>query len=298
MPQRTNALQRLVTLLHGSLADCAIVRESALLEDTVTHEQREVDVLVTVNAASYEVRLGIEVVDRSRPMGTPWIESMRAKCANLPIDKLILVSGSGFTRPAQTKAKFYGIETLTIERAIETDWPLLATLESQGVFELVTLRFDCSAVCIADDRTLYRVPAPLQAPLQVGQRFLSVGDFARQLIALPQFKETLFQHVGWSGQQDFWMSYSDPSGIWLIEKGEVVAQIAEMRIGLKVTSLQSTVALASGAYRGRPFMVGTSAPDSQSLQFVLVKHPDGAKRGVLIQDSSPIGLYLLATDQA
>lgn len=266
-----------------------------MLEDTVTHEQREIDVLVTTNTAGYEVRIGIEVVDRKRPMGTPWVESMHAKCSNLPVDKLVLVSRSGFTRPAQSKARFYGIETLTVEHAMSTDWPLLMSLERSGIFQLVSMSFECSAVCIADDQSLYQIPAPLEGPLQVGEVFLTVGEFARQLLNLPQFKDALFQHVGWSGEQDFWLAYTDPSGMWKVERGAAVARIAEMRIGLKVTSLKSAVELASGAYRGVPFVSGTSLPGSPGLQFVLAKHPDGTKHGVLVQDSSPMGLRALST---
>ena len=135
MPQRTNAFQRIVTLLNATLGGQASVVESAMLRDKVTQEDREVDVLITICAANYSVAIGVEVVSWSRPAGTPWVERMRAKHDNLQIDKLILVSQSGFTRPAIEKARFYGIETLTVERACATDWPLLATLESTGVHQ-------------------------------------------------------------------------------------------------------------------------------------------------------------------
>lgn len=260
MPQRTNAFQRLMTLLHVTLANNAIVRESAMLEDAVTHEQREIDILVTTSTAGYEFRIGIEVVDRSRPMGTPWVESMHAKRSNLPIDKLVLVSRSGFTLPAQRKARFYGIETLTVESALNTDWPLLISLERSGVFQMVSLRFECNAVCIGEDQTLNRIPAPLEGPLKVGEIFLTVGDFARQLLDLPQFQDALFEHVGGCGEQDFWVAYADPKGMWKVERGVVVARISEMWIGLKVTSFQSAVELASGSYRGLPFVSGASLP--------------------------------------
>ena len=68
---------------------------------------------------------------------------MRAKHANLPVDKLVLVSKCGFTKPAVAKARFYGIETLTIDRALATDWPLVAALGTTGIFEITSIHYDC-----------------------------------------------------------------------------------------------------------------------------------------------------------
>lgn len=135
MPQRTNTFQRLVTLLTATLAGHARVTESAMLQDRVTGEQREVDVLVVGTTATYNINLGIEVIAWGRRADTPWVEKMRAKHDNLPIDKLILVSESGFSGPAKLKAQFYGIETLTVDAACEADWPLIAALGMAGVFE-------------------------------------------------------------------------------------------------------------------------------------------------------------------
>jgi hypothetical protein len=99
MPQSTNAFQRIVTLVNACLAGRAKAVESAMVQDKVTQELREVDVLITTQAANYTVNIALEVVARSRPSGTPWIESMRAKHANLATDKLILVSAPDLPNP-------------------------------------------------------------------------------------------------------------------------------------------------------------------------------------------------------
>ena len=147
MPRRTNAFQRLVTLLTATLAGRAQVTESAMLTDRVNGEQREVDILVTALAGGYTVQLGIEVISWTRPADTPWIEKMRAKHDNLPTDKLVLVSESGFYEPARRKAEFYGIEVLTLEEANEADWPLIATLTATGAFEVMTISFEWRVFC-------------------------------------------------------------------------------------------------------------------------------------------------------
>ena len=104
MPPRTNAFQRLVTLLTATLAGHARVTESAMLQDRVTGEQREVDVLVVATTATYNINLGIEVIAWGRRADTPWVEKMRAKHDNLLTDKLILVSEKRILKPGQAKS--------------------------------------------------------------------------------------------------------------------------------------------------------------------------------------------------
>jgi hypothetical protein len=129
MPRRSNKFQRLVALIHGCLGDSARVDESAMLPDKVTGELREVDVLIASTVSStYSIAIAIEVMGRERKADSPWVESMRGKHADLPIDKVVLVSERGFTRPAAEKAKRYGMEPVTIDAALHTDWGLAMRL--------------------------------------------------------------------------------------------------------------------------------------------------------------------------
>jgi hypothetical protein len=126
MPPRTNAFQRLVTLLSAALAGHARVTESAMLADRVTGESREVDVLLVSTTATYQVNLGIEVISWARPANTPWVEKMRAKHDNLPTDKLILVSESGFSEHASPSADFDYLQLWPAARlslAGQRGWP-------------------------------------------------------------------------------------------------------------------------------------------------------------------------------
>ena len=189
MPPRTNAFQRLVTLLTATLAGQARVTESAMLQDRVTGERREVDVLVVTTSASYEVRLGIEVIAWRRPADTPWVEKMRAKHENLPTDKLILVSQNGFSEPAKRKAQFYGIETLSVDEAIAADWPLIATLEGTGVFEVTTMSFDVAAVCHLNDGTIEQMPVPASASFTTLTGTMTMDTFVRDLLERDEVRE-------------------------------------------------------------------------------------------------------------
>jgi len=122
MPKRTNAFQKLIALVNKQLAGHANVMESALLTDTVTGEQREVDVLIETSIAGYDVKLGIECIDHKRKAGAPWVEGMVQKHENLPTNILILVSRSGFFVPALKKAKFYNVPAYSLGEAVDQDW--------------------------------------------------------------------------------------------------------------------------------------------------------------------------------
>lgn len=282
MPQRTDPFQRMIALLNATLAGQASVVESAMLRDQVTQEEREVDVLITTKVANYKIAMGIEVVSAGRPAGTPWVERMRAKHDNLAIDKLILVSKSGFTKPAIEKARFYGIETLTVQQAAETEWPLLAKLESNGVFEVTTLKYDCAVVCLFDDGTKERIEAPLHATFPVGNTTESLDDFVRRLVCQQKFRDALYPHIEGVGEHEFWLSYTEPRGLWRIEHNGRSGQVEELRIGLKVLRRDSPVKMASGRYTNAPFVAGASTPGAPALQFVLVKNSDGSVSGRLV----------------
>lgn len=91
---------------------------------------REVDVLITGNMAGHPIRIGVECRGRSRKDPVSWVEEMRAKHDDLPTDRLVLVSASGFSAAAAAKARHYGIETVIPGQPIADDGPL-ARLKAQ-----------------------------------------------------------------------------------------------------------------------------------------------------------------------
>src|SRR5688572_9245818 len=100
MPKRSNLFQKLIFVIHEQLGGEATVTESNLLIDRVTGLKREVDITIEAHAKGVALTIGIEVVDLSRRADIEWINKMSGKHKNLPTDKLILVSRSGFTGPA------------------------------------------------------------------------------------------------------------------------------------------------------------------------------------------------------
>ncbi len=122
MPKRSNEFQKIILILEKKLAANSQVIESALLEDRQTHYDVEVDVLIKGAIAETPISIGVECRDRSRPSTVEWVREMIGKHEHLPLDKTILISKSGYTKQAITKAEENGVEALTFEEAETHDW--------------------------------------------------------------------------------------------------------------------------------------------------------------------------------
>lgn len=125
MPKRSNKFQKLIYTIHKQLSTEAIVTESKLMIDRVTKVEREVDVVIEIMTGDLPVVIGVEVVSHNRPADLEWLNKMWGKHKNLPTNKLVLVSKSGFTATAIEEGKMLGIELKSLNDAIEADWTLI-----------------------------------------------------------------------------------------------------------------------------------------------------------------------------
>jgi hypothetical protein len=101
MPRRTNVFQEVVAIIHSHMAEGATVEQSAMLVNRLTKRKREVDVVIRTNAATHEVVVGVEATKGGRMATVEWVECNIGKHQNLPTDKLVLVSQSGFRPQAR-----------------------------------------------------------------------------------------------------------------------------------------------------------------------------------------------------
>ncbi|MGE3686619.1 MAG: restriction endonuclease [Acidimicrobiia bacterium] len=109
MPQRTNLQQAVIYYVKRHYAPPDVeVTESKMLRDSESNEDREVDVVMEGMVGDERLTISIEVKADRRRAGTPWIDSMIGKHQRMPTSKLVLVSWSGFSRPAQVKMERQG----------------------------------------------------------------------------------------------------------------------------------------------------------------------------------------------
>ena len=121
MPRRSNLFQQVMTHIYSQMVPKgATVTESAMLREHKTGQEREVDILIAQNVDGNELRISVEVRDRT---AVQWIDCMIGKYLDLPIHKKVAVSRSGFSKGARAKAEAHGIETKTLTQILTTDWP-------------------------------------------------------------------------------------------------------------------------------------------------------------------------------
>ena len=282
MPKRSNQFQRLILLINNCLAGNAEVQESAMLQDKISGEFREVDILITTKSSSYDVFIAFEVIARSRKADTPWVESMYSKHSSLASDKLILVSEKGFTSTALTKAKFYGIETITIENALSADWKVAVELTAQGFFEITNFKYSCSVIYQFENGDLEQIETPTNLSVSIQNNIITLDEMVRNILNLQETKDAIYPRILHMNERQFWFSYSDSKGLWSMDiKGRKGLAI-EVRVGLDVDHKRTPVEFSTGKYRDATFVTGTSTYSPNELQFVLLKKSDGSNEGSVI----------------
>jgi hypothetical protein len=103
MPKRSTPFQATVRLVREHFAEPGVtVTESKFLRDVVLNVDREVDVVIEGHVDGEPITVSLEVNERGRPATLPWVQEMIQKHRNLPTNRLVLVSRSGFTQNALT----------------------------------------------------------------------------------------------------------------------------------------------------------------------------------------------------
>lgn len=223
--------------------------------------------------------LSVEVRDWSRPVGSGWVEEMSGKHQALRTDKLVLVSKSGFTKPAIEKAKARGIETLTIEEACDTDWDLALTLEGKGIFELFNVRFDCSAH-IAGKSDWYPVCFS-DIVLDPSGKYVQVGDIISLILSNPTIKQATLDHFYKTKNQEYHAEYQVPTGTIIEDTNNVKRNLVKLSIGLHLDSEATPIEFAAGRFRGRDIVYGQAPSPDNSLCIVMRRGENGKTEGVL-----------------
>ena len=171
MPKRTNDFQALIALIERQLAASGVrVVESEMLADRLTGELREVDVCLHATVSGKDVTIALECRDHTRKADQIWIDTLRGKYTNLPVEKVIAVARAGFAKSARAVAEKARIQTLTLEEATVANWHLVAELPEAA---LVVAHFP-----VAENVSLRLVKGqdPLPDTMIVAGLSLKLGD--------------------------------------------------------------------------------------------------------------------------
>ncbi|MGI8611531.1 MAG: restriction endonuclease [Sphingomicrobium sp.] len=123
-PRPGIALQNLVAALERVLSQQAgvTIESPRRLRDKDTGQLREHDVCITRRHAHHTILTGIEVKDTGRKAGVPEVEAFAKKCEKTGVHHRVLVSASGFTKTARTKAAALDIVCMELSEVDSFDW--------------------------------------------------------------------------------------------------------------------------------------------------------------------------------
>lgn len=109
MPPRTTPLQAAIAIVRQHYAKPGVVvTESKEFPDRITSHPREVDLVIEGDVDGYPMIVSIEITEHHRKATVEWVERMLQKHGDLPTNKLVLISKSGFVPAAIKKIEAQG----------------------------------------------------------------------------------------------------------------------------------------------------------------------------------------------
>lgn len=218
MPKRSNQFQRLVVLLHERLDKNWTVIESEMLINTLTGDEREVDIVCRSKLGAHEVIVSIECTDTKRPASSTWVESMRSKHEFLPTSKLILWSGNGFYKPAIEIAKKCGIETVSPQNEISEEWAKIANIFKKGSIKLIQPVLSHFFDYTNNEGKKCRLDADTNYPIRIKDLDITihVSDVQEFILENQELRSVLLDHAT-EDKQDFWVKF-EPGSKWEVQR--------------------------------------------------------------------------------
>lgn len=130
-------LENIITAIEKSLPSQGKVIPNYRVKDKETGRSRQIDIAIINKDAYREIFCMIEVKDLSRRVVSPDIEKLKGIKESVNAHKAIIVSRSGFSKPAIIKAKIHSIETLTFEDIDKVNWFEWIKFDSIDFSELI-----------------------------------------------------------------------------------------------------------------------------------------------------------------
>ena len=285
MPKRSNEFQQLLHVIQVALAHEAQVTESAMLVDSQTGDEVEVDVLVEAKVGNTPINLGFEIRDQSRPATVEWVREMSGKHRDLPVDKTILVSRSGFTTGASRKAESLGIDLLTVSEASDVDWiQYLSSLNLQlrGFrFTLVDSTITLADPTDLDDDISLSPDSIISEPgnsetgtlNQYANALINREDIAQNIM------QTWMQTTERAQEYGSAIDWNAPKGTTVRDAHGALHEVARLRCRIRVSVGGAALSWRPAKIRDASIAIGESAnvfsPESEGRFIVVATEKDG-----------------------
>lgn len=278
MPKRSNKFQKLIFAIHKQLSIEAEVTESKLLVDRVTKAEREVDVVIETATGDLEITIGIEVIAHNRRAGLEWLNKMWGKHKNLPTDKLVLVSKSGFTKTAIDEGEVLGIELMTLDEAIVADWTLIVNkLKEVFLARCYFAPTECRAV-LAEE---YQQPDdPIVGPDLIlynsqDQPQGTILEIIEQVLKQPSILENIYNREDRMNVSSFEIKSPVPDGSYLLDSTNTPRKVRALRVKGGCKFLIDPVSLEHHTYEKAQIAFGEASVSEGEVLLSVVERDDG-----------------------
>lgn len=114
--------EELVTWIQQSVHENAQIIPNEKVPDIHTKKIRQIDISIRLSDGPTHLFVMVEVRDHNKPVDVRYIEEINSKKQSVGANAAFIVSRSGFTKTALEKANYLGIQTLTYEEALKSDW--------------------------------------------------------------------------------------------------------------------------------------------------------------------------------
>jgi hypothetical protein len=269
MPKRSNTFQRLVAAVHSDLEGWKVT-ESTFLRDSVTGEEREVDIVATTTIGGYELVLCIECRDHERAADVCWVEGMAKKHEHLSTSKLVLWSRSGFTKPAIRKAKALKIDTVLKGELADKKWAELAKAFVKGRFKFVQPKFTafvdvelssgkrerfkpCDHLALGDEN----IPAEPE-----------IGKILPTIYAMPEIRTAVLDHAP-VGDADFYVEWTFPGDLYVWDQDQKIGKLTRIGIGIETSTETSSLIVRSAVHNDAVHTVATAKINIGEIDFIV-----------------------------
>ncbi|MCB0482807.1 MAG: hypothetical protein KDC83_15365 [Flavobacteriales bacterium] len=260
LAKRSNLLQRTVKIIEESKGGFLTIEESALLEDRETGQMREVDIVLTGSLNSHPITVSFEVVNRSRRVDSSWVEQILRKHQVLPTNKLVLVSGSGFTTTAQNKAELNRAKVVDLSSG---DHELRDFLESAAYIQGATATVFCFVKHDGEPQLIHS-----DIEIKMGELRQTASDQAKVLLSNTRLQEIFFETDQEPGEAHFELCSNFPVTIYGRKNQSSIEQFNEIYFIADVRRKHYPVKLSSFTYDGIEFIYGSIKSSDSEIGFV------------------------------
>jgi hypothetical protein len=270
MPIRSNMYQRLVAAVHEHVGPGWVVTESRMLKDSCTGQFREVDVVLDGEAAGYPMLVSIEARDRGRVADVNWVEAMAKKHDDLPTDKLVLWSRTGFSKNAAAKAQALGIITVKSKTLADAPWARLAQSLNGGSIKWVRPKFELFVDVVLTSGTVVRWPASSDSILYRRRdgAELVIGTILAHLEQTKELRTALLDNTT-KGENDFYCIFEPPEECEVTSSGGETAIVKRVIIGLRTATEVLPVSLGTIVHEDVATSLGELKVSDGTLRVVM-----------------------------